>query len=298
MLLIAGTIPQENIPLIMGKVSREKDYLIIENYEIPCTQGTSAMITAALEITEYLGIEPPVALLAGDIGDAKGSRAIYKEISHILSGSDVPHVLSLHYIQPIMGLMKKVCKNIKNGREKPVMIADAGAMYAAKAAGLSKIFDLFTPDAAEIRFLADTEAMHPAYISNFLWTTLKEEVPKMSQKAYKKGNCPDTLLIKGSKDYVIKKGEIVNIIDEPDVPFLEPIGGTGDTITGVLSALIAGEMEFTKAAAIAAKANRMAGKYADVRPDTRIIKVIDQFKNVFTKHFSEWYELCERKEQD
>ena len=46
------------------------------------------------------------------------------------------------------------------------------------------------------------------------------------------------LVVKGKKDYVARDGEILDTISEPDIPMLEPIGGTGDTITGLISGLM------------------------------------------------------------
>lgn len=47
-------------------------------------------------------------------------------------------------------------------------------------------------------------------------------------------------------------------ITKPDVPALEAIGGTGDTITGLVAAFTYAELEPHQAAIIADRANRMA----------------------------------------
>ena len=71
MMLIAGTVPIKDMPLTFGKVSAEGDYLLVDSRRIPCTQGTGAMLRAALATTDYLKLEAPQALLAGDTGQGK-----------------------------------------------------------------------------------------------------------------------------------------------------------------------------------------------------------------------------------
>ena len=66
MLLIAGTVPLTDLPPTMGEFSTDGESLIINGQRIPRTQGTGAMISAALATTSYLGIEAPHALVAGD----------------------------------------------------------------------------------------------------------------------------------------------------------------------------------------------------------------------------------------
>ena len=73
---------------------------------------------------------------------------------------------------------------------------------------------------------------------------------------------------------------------------LEPIGGTGDTITGIVSALAYAELEPHEAAIIAARANRMAGKYAQATPATKVAQIIDQFPSVFKDYLCEWSGVC------
>jgi NAD(P)H-hydrate repair Nnr-like enzyme with NAD(P)H-hydrate dehydratase domain len=57
---------------------------------------------------------------------------------------------------------------------------------------------------------------------------------------------------------------------------MEAIGGTGDTVTGLVAALIASGRSIPEAAAIAARANRWAGVYAEPTPATQVIEIIDQ----------------------
>jgi NAD(P)H-hydrate repair Nnr-like enzyme with NAD(P)H-hydrate dehydratase domain len=191
-----------------------------------------------------------------------------------------PDVLALHYILPDMALMRKVCKSVEGCSKKPVMIADAGSMYAAKAAGLASKFDVFTPDFCELGFLADPHAVHPAYINRHLFDTNVNQAPELVSTAYQLKNAAKLLLVKGAIDYVAKEGEILERLTEPDIPALEAIGGTGDTITGLVAAFAYAGLELHKAAIIAAKLNRMAGKLAQATPATKVWQIIAQFPAV------------------
>jgi len=278
----------------MGEVVVEDDYLVVNGHRIPCTQGTGAMISAALATTSYLGLEAPHVLVVGDIGRGDGSRKIYDYLIKNVAKLS-PSVLALHYCLPVMNLMKRLCQAVDKCKQRPVMIADAGSMYAAKAAGVVGSFDMFTPDATEMAFLADDSAMHPAYISRHLFDTDVTEIPELVENAYKNNGAAKLLLIKGSVDYVVRDGEIVDTINEPNVPVLEAIGGTGDTITGLVAAFAYGGLEMDEAAILAARANRVAGEYAKVTPATRIGEVIAQFPVVFEEHLCQWSGVCYAK---
>ncbi|GAJ01356.1 unnamed protein product, partial [marine sediment metagenome] len=168
MMLIVGTIPDRDFPLIFGQVGREGDYLMADGHRFSRVQGTGAMMSAALATTSYLKLEPPHVLLAGDIGDGKGTRQIYQYLIGRVKELS-PSVLALHYCLPIMALVRKLCQAIEECDRRPFMIADAGAMYAAKGAGLAPEFDILTPDPSELAFMADPEATHPAYMAKYLF---------------------------------------------------------------------------------------------------------------------------------
>ncbi len=287
MLLIAGTVPVKDLPLTMGKVSTEQEFLIVNDYRIPCTQGTGAMIGAALAATNYLTLEAPYVLVAGDIGQGKGSREIYEYLIQRVAELS-PQVLALHYCLPDMALTRRLCDAIKRCARKPVLIADAASMYSAKASGLAAEFDIFTPDATEMAFLADPDATHPAYINRHLFDTDVTQTPRLAAAAYRNKSAANLLLVKGAIDYIVRDGDIVATITEPDVPALEAIGGTGDTITGLVSAFAYAGLELHKAAIIAARANRTAGKFARSTPATRVRQIIDQFRAVFKEYLCQW----------
>lgn len=287
MMLIAGTVPIKGLPLTLGRARFEGEFLSLNDFEIPCTQGTGAMISATLVTTKYLKLDPPQVLVAGDIGDGKGSRLIYDYLIQNTPRLAV-EVLTLHYIVPDMALMRRLCESVEKCSKKPIMIADASSMYVAKAAGLASKFDIFTPDFCEMGFLADPDATHPAYISRHLFDTDINQTPKLVASAYQLKNAARLLLVKGAVDYVVKDGEILERLTEPDIPAMEAIGGTGDTITGLVAAFAYAKLELPEAAIIAAKSNRIAGKFARASPATKVWQIIDQFPVVFQEYLAEW----------
>lgn len=291
MLLIVGIIPLPGLPLIKGEVEEDAGSLLVDGNSIPCSQGTAAMLSSALAVTKYLGIDPPQALLIGDTGSGKGSRLLFKYLIDNIKQLS-PQTLALHYWMPNLELMRELCAVIERMDNKPVMIADAASMYAAKAAGLARVFDIFTPDASEVAFLADPDAVHPAYINRHLFDCDISKAPELIQKAYRQEGAAELLLVKGATDYVAVGGEIVETIEDPDVPVLECMGGTGDTITGMVSAFTHAELEPYQAAIISAKANRTAGEMAGVTPGTRVGEVIRYLPKVFQQYLCSWSGVC------
>ena len=291
MLLIAGTIPIPDLPLITGKASLNGEFLEIEGHHIPCTQGTAAMISAAVVTTDYLKINPPHALIIGDTGKGKGSHELYEYLIKNIAKIS-PHTLALHYCLPDIGLMRRLCEATTKCTQRPVMIADAASMYATKAAYKASEFDILTPDASEMAFLADADATHPAYIAKHLFDTEVSDIPKLINAAYENKGASKLLLVKGAIDYIVRDGEIVDTVTDPNVPTLEAIGGTGDTITGMTSAFTYAELEPHEACIIAAKANRMAGQYVNATPATSVRQIIEQFPNVFKEHLCQWSGVC------
>ena len=89
--------------------------------------------------------------------------------------------------------------------------------------------------------------------------------------------------------------KVLATIDEPNVPALEAIGGTGDTITGMVSALTYSGLELHEAAIIAAKSNRMAGLFAQANPSTRVWQIISQLPAVFKERLCQWSGVCYMK---
>jgi NAD(P)H-hydrate repair Nnr-like enzyme with NAD(P)H-hydrate dehydratase domain len=141
-------------------------------------------------------------------------------------------------------------------------------------------------------FLADPDATHPAYINKHLFDTDVTRTPELVDAAFQLKSTAKLLLVKGEIDYVVKDGEIVDTISEPNMPAMEAIGGTGDTITGLVAAFAHAELELHEAAIIAARANRMAGKFAQATPATKVWQIISQFPAVFKEYLCEWSGVC------
>ena len=286
-LLLTGTLPYPDFPVTCGEVKFDGDFLFAAGHKFSRTQGTGAMITAALHVTNYLKLPPPVVLVAGDTGDGKGTREIYSYlIEHVAELG--PDFLTLHYCLPVMGLVKRACQAVDTCNKKTVLIADAGGMYAAKAVKLAPRFDIFTPDPSEMAFLADPTATHPAYVSKHLFAQDASNVPAQIEAAYKNKDAAKLLIVKGATDYIASEGKVLFTLKEPDVPALEPIGGTGDTITGLVSGLVYAGYKPLDAAIIAAKTNRTAGQYLNPTPATQVKEIADAFPAVLEKYLAGW----------
>jgi len=272
MLGIAGTIPVEDIPLLTGGAAMENGDIRIDGRRIPVDRGTAALIGAAVKTSEVLGTPPPFGCVVGDIGRGIGSRNLYKHLVDTFSES-VFHTVTFHYLQPIVHWHNRLQQVIHDMETRPVLIADAGFMYVAKMSGHAAMYDLFTPDIGELAFLADETAPHPFYTRGFILHD-ENRVPDLIARAYEHGNAARLLLVKGKKDCLADRGGILCEVDSPVEEVMEAIGGTGDTLTGILSALIGSGMDTKEAATVAMKTNRLAGAYARPTPSTQIIDII------------------------
>lgn len=281
MLAIVGTVPEKDFPLLSGKVTLENDQIAIGKQRIPVNRGTPALMGAAVKACEFLGQTPPFGFLVGDIGQGKGSRRLYQHLTEQLPQYCF-QTLTFHYLQPIVHWHGKILSAIDKMAKRPLLIADAGYMYMAKMSGQAQVYDLFTPDVGELAFLADEEAPHPFYTRGFI---LQEEnrVPDLITRAYAHNNAAHRLLVKGACDYLADSEGIQGTVDHPVEEALEAMGGTGDTLTGVVSALIASGMEIGKASILAAKANRLAGFLASPTPATQVLEVINRIPEALGK---------------
>ncbi len=273
MFIIAGIIPDENSPLIYGQVKLLENFLNIQNYSIPIERGTSALIAAAIKTLEVFQKEYPFIYLVGDIGKGEGSKKLYESLGENIK-IHKPKVITFHYILPDVDGCLKVILGLEKLNPKPILIADAGFMYVVKMAGYSTFFDLFTPDLGELAFLADEKAPHPFYTRGFLLEN-ENNIEDLVERAYKYENASKYLLIKGKRDYIVCQGNILKIIDNPLVEELEAIGGTGDTLTGIVSSLIYIGFSLEEACEIGAKVNRLAGALANPTPATQIGEIVN-----------------------
>jgi hypothetical protein len=274
MLVIVGTVPEEAFPLSIGTAGLRDGSLSLEGHETSINRGTPALIAAASAACDTLEISPPISLLVGDEGTGHGSRRLYEHLKTQLPSLGA-EVITFHYLQPDVDWHNRILLALEEKGKLPLLIADAGYMYAAKMSGFASCYDLFTPDIGELAFLADEMAPHPFYTRGFI---LHEEqrVPDLIQRAYDGKNGAKTLLIKGAKDYICTKERVLATVDAPRVATMEPIGGTGDTLTGIAAALTISGYPVSDAAIMAAKTNRLAGQMANPTPATQVADIINK----------------------
>ncbi|MDY6791378.1 MAG: NAD(P)H-hydrate dehydratase [Thermodesulfobacteriota bacterium] len=293
MFAIAGTVPIQDFPLVAGEVFLEDDSICIGERRIPVNRGTPALLSAAVKACEVLDQPAPFGYLVGDIGLGEGSRSLYEYLTKDLrqSGSRSKpgtglKAITFHYLQPDVDWHNRILFAIKEMIRRPILIADAGFMYAAKMSGKASKYDLFTPDIGELAFLADEEAPHPFYTRGFI---LHEEdrISELIDRVYQHNNAACCLLVKGKQDYVADLQGIQATIDSPVEEAMEAMGGTGDTLTGIVTALVGSGMEVTRAAIIAARVNRLAGYYAKPTPATQVMEIIQHIPKALAKVLSE-----------
>ncbi|MFQ9867696.1 MAG: sugar kinase [Bilophila wadsworthia] len=172
------------------------------------------------------------ALLAGDTGTATGAGSLQQPCA---SSPVRVRGITFHYLFPDLDGHNRVIMALEEADPKPVLVADAGFMYVAKMSGYADAYDLFTPDAGELAFLADEKAPHPFYTRGFLLAA-DEDIPSLVERAYQYGNAARFLLIKGKVDHLVEGGRFLGDVSEPQVAAL-PIGGTGDLVTGLVTGL-------------------------------------------------------------
>jgi hypothetical protein len=274
MLALIGTIPEEDFPLVSGTAILKGDRLSLEGHETLVNRGTPALIASSVMACEALDLSPPFLFLVGDEGMGHGSRKLYEHLKTHLPSLGA-RIIAFHYIQPDVDWHNRVLWALEEKGNLPVLIADAGYMYAAKMSGFAPCYDLFTPDIGELAFLADEMAPHPFYTRGFILHE-EENVPSLIKKTFEGENAAKTLLIKGSKDYICTKERILATVDTPNLETMEAIGGTGDTLTGMVAALTYGGYPVAEAATMAARANRLAGKLANPTPATQVPEIINE----------------------
>jgi NAD(P)H-hydrate repair Nnr-like enzyme with NAD(P)H-hydrate dehydratase domain len=272
MLSVVGTVPANDFPLTEGEVGLQGEQLWIGGVTLAIHRGTPALLAAAVKTAEALGQPMPYAYLVGDTGTGKGSRNLYAHLTEALPHTNF-QTMTFHYLQPIVHWHKRLQAALGALDPNPKLIADAGFMYAAKMSGAAPLYDLFTPDVGELAFLADEEAPHPFYTRGFI---LHEDnhVPDLIARAYLNRNAARYLLVKGERDYLADESGILATVDEPSEEAMEAMGGTGDTLTGIVSALIDGGMTIRDAAVAALRSNRLAGHRARPTPATQIGEMI------------------------
>ena len=276
MLAVVGAIPDPDLPLLAGpaKLMGRGQGIEVQGRSIDVNRGSAALVASALAACPVLNCDGVFAFLVGDIGLGDGSRKLY----HYLTENLAQHrfsALAFHYLQPDADWQCKVLFAAESMVPEPILVADAGFMYAAKMGGQAPSYDLFTPDAGELAFLADEKAPHPFYTRGFILHQ-GNDTRELIARAFEHGNAARHLLVKGSQDFMANGPDDIIELKGPRHPAMEAIGGTGDTLTGLASILAAGGMPLARAARVAALANRLAGLAADPTPATQIAEIINQ----------------------
>ena len=272
MLGIVGTVPDADFGLLHGPASLDGDRLTVAGREVDVQRGTPALLAAALQVAAHLGRPEIHAYLAGDTGRGDGSRRLYDWLCRHLPDCTCS-VLVFHYLQPDVDWHGRVLLAIEQMTRPPVLIADAGFMYAAKMSGQAGRYDCFTPDLGELAFLADEQAPHPFYTRGFILHE-SNRADDLIERAYRHDNAAIHLLVKGATDAIVARGRVVDRVDAPSTPAMEAIGGTGDTLTGLLAALCAAGHDLVPAASLAARANRLCGALARPTPASPVSELI------------------------
>ena len=270
-LLLAGTVPGPLPTGQCGPAVVHDGSLLVGTQPVEMNRGTAAMIAAAACIARHFDDPAPQAVIAGDQGTRSGSRLVYHRLRTELRRQH-PRVVCGHYIVPDIGLHNQVLAAARTCSPRPILIADAGFMYVAKASGAAAEYDLFLPDIGELAFLADDQALHPAYTRGFL--SRMECTPAELVAHARQAGTARNLCIKGSIDSIYTGDRCRETIDTPMVPALEPIGGTGDTITGMAAGLIAHGLEIAHACATACRANRLAALRTPLTPASGIEAIL------------------------
>jgi len=281
MIGIVGTVPDLQLPLVHGKVRLSDNHIEIEGRRIAVNRCTPALIAAALKACECVRCPEIYAFLVGDTGKGDGSRKLYEFLARHLHRFDF-EVLTFHYLQPDVDWHNKVLFAVETMQKRPILIADAGFMYAAKMSGQSESYDFFTPDTGELAFLADEMAPHPFYTRGFVLHE-NNDVQELIRRAYKHQNAATYLLVKGEADFVSGGNGIIETVNHPSFEAMEAIGGTGDTLTGLLTVLCGADFTLTDAAVLAARVNRWTGHYADPTPATQVVELIEKIPQAFVK---------------
>lgn len=309
MWLIVGTVPQADFPLTFGPCSVAGGRLLAGGQSIPVERGTAALAAAAWLTCKarHRPECAPYVLLAGDTGDGSGSRALYawlvdqlgclalcpldthaatpaashtfcasgssqKKASASVSDStllEAPRGITFHYLFPDVDWHNRVLLAVEALPRPPLLVADAGFMYVAKMSGYADSYDLFTPDAGEMAFLADEDAPHPFYTRGFLLAT-EDDIPALIARAHSHGNCARHLIVKGATDHVVCGQQIISSVDAPALAAMEAIGGTGDIVTGTVTGLLAMGQPLPEACQQAVRLCRLLAQLAEPTPATQV----------------------------
>jgi hypothetical protein len=300
MWFIIGSVPLPDFPLYIQGANEqsqlEKSSLELANgVRIPVGRGTAALAATTFTACNELGLRSPGLILAGDPGDGKGSATIYAWLEKHLENL-TPTGLVFHYLFPDLDWHNRVLIAARSLPRVPLMVADAGFMYVAKMSGYAHLYDLFTPDIGEMAFLADEKAPHPFYTRGFLLAK-DDDAPSLLRRSQAHGNCPMNLLIKGSTDYIVSQGQIVHTISEPSVAAMECIGGTGDLVTGLVTAFLMKGLDMEKACLAAARIARLLAEEYQPNPGTTAAELLSCLPQTLRKFNSEFSQDTQKNQE-
>lgn len=279
--IIAGTVPDPAFPLLSAPCAIVNGRLQAGQRTLAVCRGTTALLAAVCLALEHLkntslaGMRNirPWAVIAGDTGKGSGSFQVYAKLLEELPRL-MPAGITYHYLLPDIDWHGRIL-SVQESLPRPLFsVADAGYMYAAKMSGFAASYDLFTPDIGELAFLADQNAPHPFYTRNFLLAD-ENKAEDLIASAYATGGAAKNMLVKGKKDRLVMNGRTVFCLEEPTVEALEAIGGTGDSLTGLITALLAAGMPLKNAGPAAMMVNRKMGALADPSPESGIDDILN-----------------------
>lgn len=269
MIVLIGTVPHET-GVYVGATAVEGEDLRVDDVLFPVERGTAAMAAACAQVCRHYGRPAPVAIFGGDVGDGRGTDLMFAAVNESLERYD-PDVIALHYLYPKIRYGQPFLDKVDSLPRRPLLIADAGGMYLMKTIGRAARCDVFTPDQGELLFLADELAPHPLYVRREL-AGKSFDADTLVRTAVSHGNVPRTIVVKGEIDVVYRDGVRIAECRVPVIPAMEAIGGTGDTITGMLATLHSrGDPDADEKALIL---NRLIGQRIGCTPATQIKEFI------------------------
>ncbi len=274
-----GTVPYAT-GVYAGPATVDRDHLCVGEARFPVERGTAAMAAACVSVCAYYGLPAPVCLFGGDLGDGRGTDLMFAAANEHLQEYS-PDVITLHYLYPKIRYGLPFLAKVDSLQRRPQLIADAGGMYLMKTIGRAARFDVFTPDQGELIFLADELAPHPLYVRREL-ASKGLDADALVRTAVSRGNVPGTIVAKGEVDAVYRGGVRVAECRTPVIPAMEAVGGTGDTITGMLSALrCRGDANAEEKALVL---NRLIGQHIGCTPATQIGEFIAAIPAVLAEY--------------
>ena len=220
MLAVVGTVPEQEVGVVSGQARLEKGLLLVEGRSFPVNRGNTG--TFGRCPGRGRGGRRPGGLHLLGRRHRHGPRQppSLRPSCQRPAGFAISRWMAFHYLQPDADGHGRVLMAVDQMSPRPLLVGDAGFMYAAKMCGQAPSYDLFTPDAGELAFLADHKAPHPFYTQGFILHQ-EGQVPAQIARAYAHGNAARHLLVKGKRDYLTRGPQNIEALDGPSHPALE-----------------------------------------------------------------------------